>query len=167
MKLNYDLIIKKIDDEDGTFFRVFTRELDDQIFYGIGETIEEAINSFNEAKESMFSYYFEQGHKISEPMPEEDEVLPSGKFLLRISPYLHQHLLKLARTNKQSLNYFINSALEQYTTKELLVNEVQNLVKTTLKKTLEEYDSKYNITDIQVRNKETERETNESYSLTG
>jgi len=111
--LRYDVIVREVEDEGGTDYKVFTRELNPDAFYGIGATPAEAIESFNEVKEELFPYYLENGLVIPEPEP-FDEGLPSGKFILRISRRTHQALLRLASTEGRSLNSVIAEVLGQH-----------------------------------------------------
>lgn len=111
--LQYDVIVRKIEDEGDTDYKVFTKELNPDAFYGIGATPEEAIESFNEVKEELFPYYLEKGLAIPEPEPMERD-LPSGKLLLRMSRRTHQDLLKLAGVEGRSLNSVIAEILGQH-----------------------------------------------------
>ncbi|NMC42381.1 MAG: toxin-antitoxin system HicB family antitoxin [candidate division Zixibacteria bacterium] len=113
--LDYDLIIRKITSEDGSFYQVTTRELSPAAFYGTGDAIEGAIRSFEETKKVLFKHHLERGIEIPEPEREEDSDY-SGKFVVRTSPALHCRLVKIAKKNRQSLNSYVNAVLERTTT---------------------------------------------------
>lgn len=123
MGLNYRLIVRRVDEYDKPFYEVTTRELDPLTFYGVGDTLQEAADSLEEVKRDLFPYYVENGLEIPEPEA-ESEKLPSGKFVLRISPKLHRKLIMAAADERLSLNTFVGSILERYATVEALVREM-------------------------------------------
>ncbi len=122
LKLKFDVILRQIDDEDGTFFQATIQELDSRAFYGSGNTPQEALDSLNETKAGLFAYYLENGYPIPEPAPIEEQ--PSGRFVLRVSPSLHSRLISLARKQGQSLNGYVSSILDQYATAQDIVAAV-------------------------------------------
>ncbi len=121
LSLNYEVRIKKIEDDGKFHYKATINELDDNVFYGVGETPQESLDSLSDVKEEMFAYYLEKGLNIAEPEPEE-EVLPSGKFMVRIPPKLHANLIKKAKSQKQSLNAYINHILSMQYSKDLLLD---------------------------------------------
>jgi len=133
LSFNYDIIIRKIDKYDDVFYEATTRELDPLTFYGVGDTPEAAIESLEEVKQELFPYYLENGIPIAEPEPAERS-LPSGRFIVRIPPAIHKRLISLANRNKQSLNAFITSIFERYTTKEALEEIFEKKVALVLEK---------------------------------
>lgn len=120
LNLKYDIIIQDRSENEEKLFIAFTRELNKDAFYGVGESPEEAIQSFNDVKVNMFEYLLDIGESIPEPRPIEDE-LPSGKFIIRTSPALHRQLIELAQENKQSLNSYVNEKLA----KETILDEIE------------------------------------------
>lgn len=124
--LKYDVIVREVEDEGGTDYKAFTKELNPNAFYGIGVTPAEAIESFNEVKEELLPHYLENGLEIPEPQP-LDETMPSGKFILRIPPGLHKKLIARAQRNKQSLNAYVCSTLEKATSFRDVVAELRDL----------------------------------------
>jgi len=120
LSLNYDFVVRKVEDNGEVIYKAFTKELDPLAFYGVGKTREESMQSLEEVIHELFPYYLEQGLEIPEPEV-EDEVLPSGKFVVRTSPFTHKKLIGLAQKNKQSLNALVNSIFSQYTTSDALV----------------------------------------------
>ena len=124
LDLNYDIIIKKMIDGDDVSYKAFTRELNQDAFYGIGSTPKEAIESFNEVKEELFEYYFDNGDETPEPNI-VDNNLPSGKFIIRTTPFIHKMLNEQAKENNVSLNLYINTVLASVSGK----NEVINILK--------------------------------------
>ena len=120
LSLNYELILRRIDSDDGSFYEARISELDPLTFYGTGGTVQKAIADLEEVKCDMFQYYLDHDIEITEPTPSEEE-LPSGRLLLRLSPQLHYRLMDQAKRSKQSLNSYLTGILQgQYSTKVVL-----------------------------------------------
>lgn len=111
--LEYDLKIAKIEDEGDSIYKAYAKELDPAAFYGVGKTREEAIASFEHVRKQLLPYYLEKGLHIPEPVREDLE-LPSGRFLLRVSPVVHKQLAEQAEQIGRSLNAYVESVLAQY-----------------------------------------------------
>ena len=152
LRLNYDLIIRRIDRHDAPYYHVSARELDPRTFYGVGDTIDEAVASFEDVKDSLFPYYLENGLDIPEPEPEQEE-LPSGRLLVRIAPVTHMQLIKGAKNSRQSLNSFIKSILERSCTRRGVLAEVERDIERAIEEAFEKFvgrskDRPNYITDI-------------------
>lgn len=115
LSLDYDVIVSRMEEDGDVIYKAYSGDLDSYVFYGAGETKAEALESFENTKNELFKDYLEEGRNIPEPT-REDKTLPSGKFLLRIDPRIHQKLVQLARKRKKSLNSFIDQILVSYTT---------------------------------------------------
>lgn len=130
--LSYDLIIRTHVVNGEKEYSIHTNELDELAFYGVGNTIDEAISTFNETKRQLFEIYLERDIPIPEPKPSRRE-LPSGKILVRTTPKIHGNLIKCAKENKQSLNAYVNAVLQQACTYEDFLNiakrELSNMSK--------------------------------------
>jgi predicted HicB family RNase H-like nuclease len=120
MALDYDLVITKVEFEGEHVYKACARELDSYVFYGLGDTKEEAIASFEDVRAELVPYYFENGIPIAEPVREDAEA-PSGKFLVRTSPGTHKKLIEMAEKNGHSLNAYVNSILDSFTTAEAML----------------------------------------------
>lgn len=125
LNLDYDIKVDRIEDEDGFEYKAYSNELDKLAFYGVGDTKAEAIESFEEVREELFEYYFENGIPIPEPVRKKDEILPSGKFIIRTSPKTHAELIKLAEKNNKSLNQYINTLFDRFNTTELILENMK------------------------------------------
>lgn len=147
MALDYDIIIRKYEEEGEVLFKAFTNELDKKAFYGVGNTSEEAISSFNKIKEEWFEYYLENDLYIPEP-ENRDEDLPSGKFVVRITPSTHYKLYKMAKRNKQSLNSLVNNIIEQYCTAESLLPMIKGQIKVAIGSILNREVQAYELRNI-------------------
>lgn len=82
---------------------------------GVGETIEEALESIQGSKEFWIELALEKGGDIplpTHPVMEKPEV----RVLLRLPGELHSRLVRFARRRKISLNRYIIDALEESVT---------------------------------------------------
>lgn len=131
--LNYDLIVRKNEDEDGTFFQVFTNELNRHEFYGVGDSEEKAIEHFHESKQDLFADYLKNGLKINEPEVKHEEIIYSGKFIVRTTPLNHMKLVQNAKRDKQSLNSHVNSIIDRH----LTVDEFSTLSADVLERSMQ------------------------------
>lgn len=75
-----------------------------------GETIEEAIAELELNEEEWLSTAVEYGIPIPEIVAEEN-VEYSGKFTVRVSPYVHKQASELAKQQGVSLNQYVNDAI--------------------------------------------------------
>jgi predicted RNase H-like HicB family nuclease len=104
MNLSYTVIVKKINDESGTYWYSSILELDG--CQSTGETEQEAIDNLKEAQEGWIEAKLAKGLKI--PLPDEkDNMEYSGKFNIRIPKELHRKLALQAELQKVSLNQYV------------------------------------------------------------
>ncbi len=115
LNLDYDVTVRRLEADGDVVYNAFSRDLNSSVFYGTGDTKQEALQSFEETKNEMIEVYFEENRNIPEPT-REDNTLPSGKFLLRISPRIHSKLIDLSKSTSQSLNSCVNGILIEYIT---------------------------------------------------
>lgn len=125
INLEYDLIVRRIKDEIEVVYKAITRELNPDVFYGVGTSVQAAVEELENAKVDMFSYYLENGIPIAEPQPQSED-LPSGNFVIRTTPLTHKKLIELAKANRQSLNATVNKILSEYVTSESLIEAVSS-----------------------------------------
>jgi len=121
LRLDYDVRIKRVEDDGDFIYMATALELDEAAIYGVGTTKPDALQSFEGLKNEMFEYYYENNIPIPEPR-RESVVQRSGKFMVRTSPATHNHLYELAQSNNQSLNALVNCIFERYTTAALLTD---------------------------------------------
>jgi antitoxin HicB len=76
-----------------------------------GNTPQEAFEALEEAKHLWITDCLESGDPVPEPATEE--VLPSGKWVQRVSRTLHQKLIALAKRENVSLNQLVTSLLAE------------------------------------------------------
>jgi antitoxin HicB len=105
--LPYTKILKR--DEEGDVIATIA-ELDGCMAHGSDEA--EALGNLREAQAAWLEHAFVGGQDI--PVPEVEEELPSGKFVVRVPRSLHQRLNKLARKDDVSLNQVMVSAATEY-----------------------------------------------------
>ena len=80
--------------------------------YAQGETIDEAMEMIEEARQLWMESMYEDGNEI--PLPgNENKKQYSGKFNVRIPKSLHQKLDKMAEQEGVSLNHYLVSALSR------------------------------------------------------
>lgn len=107
--LPYTVVIRK--DEDGDFI-ARVQELPGCIAHGDNEAA--AIANVRAMQRLWIEDALEAQHAI--PEPEDDESLPSGKFLQRIPKKLHRELIRLAEREQVSLNTLVTLMLTEATT---------------------------------------------------
>lgn len=105
LKLPYTYEFKK--EDDGTYF-ISVKELVGCC--SVGDTVEEALEMIEDAKETWLSYSLEKGLPIPEP-ENIDSKSYSGKFIVRVTPTLHKQLSLQAKSNGVSLNYYVSEIL--------------------------------------------------------
>ncbi len=113
LSLDYDVFISKRETDGEVVYKAYARELDQFVFYGAGDSKAEALESFERTRKELFRAYLEEGREIPEPR-RETEVMPSGRFVLRISPNIHYRLICLARDSAESLNSYVKSVLDSH-----------------------------------------------------
>ena len=79
--------------------------------YSQGETVEEAMENIEEARQIWMESMYEDGNEI--PLPGSAEKRYSGKFNVRIPKSLHRKLDKLAEQEGVSLNHYLVSTLSR------------------------------------------------------
>jgi antitoxin HicB len=76
-----------------------------------GKTTSEALENLEEAKALWIQDCLENGEEV--PLPSEEEVLPSGKWLQRVPRKLHRKLQILAKNEGVSLNQLVTALLAE------------------------------------------------------
>ena len=102
LSLHYRMQIK----QDGDTFVAWIPDLDGCVTQG--DTMEEAFQMLQEAKELWLETAYSSGKRIPEPRSAEDF---SGRILLRMPKYLHARLSAQADDEGVSLNQYIVSLL--------------------------------------------------------
>ncbi len=101
MKLPYNIIVKKMNDESGEYYYSRVMELDG--CQSDGDTFDEAYRNVTEAMEGYIETRLENGLDI--PMPYNAENY-SGRFVVRIPKSLHRSLAAAAHNEGVSLNQY-------------------------------------------------------------
>lgn len=78
---------------------------------GHGQTEAEAISMLRDNFEDWIAFCLERGEEI--PVPAEEEVLPSGKWLQRVSKRLHKRVVECASREGVSLNTYVTTCLAE------------------------------------------------------
>ncbi len=108
MNLPYNIVIKKIQDESGSYFYGKVLELDG--CQSDGETFDEAYNNVMSAMEGYIETKLENGFSV--PVPKGDDEY-SGKFIIRIPKSLHRTLALEAENEGVSLNQYATYKLSR------------------------------------------------------
>jgi antitoxin HicB len=106
LKLPYTVTLRP--DEDGVWV-ARVEELEGCIAHG--NTQAEALAIVEEAKAAWIEDALEAGDPV--PVPEQEENLPSGKWLQRVPRSLHKKLGDLAKKEQVSLNQLVTSILAE------------------------------------------------------
>jgi len=109
LALPYTTVIEEWDDGDGPYFVARILELP---FCSIhGNTQKEALIELEGVKKDWIQSCFERNI----PFPEKPKGKYSGKYHLRLSPYLHRELDIKAKLEGVSLNQYMNTVLASST----------------------------------------------------
>ncbi len=101
MKLPYNFIIQKVNDESGEYFYARVMELDG--CQSDGETFDEAYQNILDAMEGYIEAKLENGFDV--PLPGSEDRY-SGKFVVRVPKSLHRSLAAAAEREGVSLNQY-------------------------------------------------------------
>jgi predicted RNase H-like HicB family nuclease len=101
MKLPYNFIIKRVEDESGVYFHAAVLEFDG--CQSTGSTFEEAFSCLKEAMEGWIETKLGNGFPVPAPL---DTDKFSGKFVVRLPKTLHARLAIEAEKEGVSLNQY-------------------------------------------------------------
>jgi len=101
LDLPYNIIVRHVTDESGTYYFAKVQELVGCV--SDGETIEEVFANIYEAMEGWIEVKLEAGFPVPLPIDIENY---SGKFVLRLPKSLHAKLAKEAEQEGVSLNQY-------------------------------------------------------------
>jgi predicted RNase H-like HicB family nuclease len=101
MKLPYNYVISRVEDESGSYFHASVLEFDG--CHSTGDTFEEAYSSLHEAMEGWIETKLENGYAVPSPL---DAGKFSGKFVVRLPKTLHARLALEAEKEGVSLNQY-------------------------------------------------------------
>jgi predicted HicB family RNase H-like nuclease len=106
--LPYTITIERRDDQ-GPYY--VARYLELPHFIMTGATPEQAVKELESEKRDWFEFNLKQGNEIPLPLKSRNY---SGKIILRMSPKLHEHLIRLAELQGVSLNSLMVKAIIEY-----------------------------------------------------
>ena len=129
MQLPYSILLHEIEDEGEKYWIAEVPELPGCKSHG--STVEEAVNSVEEAKKDWILDSLESGEEV--PTPTERDRY-SGKMLVRMSRSLHRSLALIADTEKLSLNQLIVTMLAKEVGRLNVLNRVEDKVDSLLQK---------------------------------
>jgi predicted HicB family RNase H-like nuclease len=105
MNLPYEVLIRKIAEEDGGGYMACIPLLGENRCEGYGQNPVQALRDLEQVKRDLFEDYLAKGWEILEPTKSEEQY--SGKLLLRIPKILHAQLSHAAEQNGTSLNSYL------------------------------------------------------------
>lgn len=105
--LPYTITIERRDDQ-GTYYVARVLELPDLLM--TGATPEEALAELENEKKEWIEKYLELGNRMPAPLKAHSY---SGKVILRMSPSLHESLVRMAEIEGVSLNHYIVTTLSR------------------------------------------------------
>lgn len=106
--LPYKIEITPIPEHLGGGYNASIPQFGKYALHADGDTIEEAINNLNEYKQHYIKRLLENDVAIPEPISEEEY---SGKFVLRLEPWLHKIVKEKSKKEGLSLNQYIKTIL--------------------------------------------------------
>ena len=101
MELPYNIVIRHIKDESGSYYFATVQELDGCM--SDGKTLEEVYTNIQEAMEGWIETKLEAGFSVPKPINTDKY---SGKFVVRIPKTLHAKLALEAEKEGVSLNQY-------------------------------------------------------------
>ena len=128
---SYKTIITKVIDEDEVYFIAYNEEFGKFSCRGEGTTPEAALKNLELERLDLISILLEKGKPIPDPLPDEYEILFSGKFPVRTSPEIHKRLINEAKRMNISLNLLVNQLLSQ----NLTCREIEHSINERLNRT--------------------------------
>ena len=141
--LDYDIIVRKETMDGNTWFSAYCKEFGIEACHGIGDTREEAINSFLEEKDAFIEFLYSRNEPIPECLPSDNTL--SGTFSVRTSPWLHTLIAEQAKKNDVSINSYINQILAFCVGQDVMYDRFSNFTSEMTYKMSEKFDSFANV----------------------
>lgn len=107
--LEYDVTIRKEKEGGETWYVAYCDEFGVNACHGIGQTMTEALQSYQEEKDIFIEFLYEKGETIPEPIQRNDGF--SGVFSVRTSPWVHSLIAAQANRNGVSINTYMNQIM--------------------------------------------------------
>lgn len=108
--LDYNITIRSESLDGERWYVAYCDEFGISALHGIGNTQNEALESFKIEKDAFIEFLYEKGEFIPEPQKTIDYT-GSGTFSIRTTPWLHTMLINLSKESRVSLNSYINQLL--------------------------------------------------------
>lgn len=123
MENKYKFNVYPLSESDGGGFYAEVPELPGCI--ASATTLEETIQLLEEAIDSWIEVSKMKGKSIPKNTYYEEEVLPSGRFSVRMSKSSHKKLLEIAEKENESLNATVTRMLEQM----IVAGSIEDIIK--------------------------------------
>ena len=162
--LEYDIVIKREELDGEKWYVAYCNELGMAACHGIGDTREEAVNSYLEEKDAFLELLYSRGEAIPEPSPADNSY--SGIFSVRTSPWLHSLIANQAKKNDVSINSYLNQILAYCVGQEAICERFDEYCQRLTVRLSEQYNSIMGgIDDIQYSKKELKKQSASIYKL--
>ncbi|MCJ7579196.1 MAG: type II toxin-antitoxin system HicB family antitoxin [Candidatus Aminicenantes bacterium] len=122
LKLKYPITITEKEEDGKKYFAVDIPDLPGCGAHG--SSLEEALESLEEAKKLWIEVSLERDLSIPEPISEDAF---SGNYLLRIPPRLHMQLTENAKKENLSLNKYMRNILESNLSTDMVLKRIDEL----------------------------------------
>ena len=122
MNLPYETVVRKLNEQEGGGYFVSIPLLGTACTNAWGKTIAEAFDTLQEVLHDNIANWLELGLQIPEPQNECKSY--SGKFALRMPPYLHRRIAETAQSEGISLNQLICNALSEFSARQNPIHRV-------------------------------------------
>ena len=162
--LEYDIVIKREELDGEKWYVAYCNELGMAACHGIGDTREEAVNSYLEEKDAFLELLYSRGEAIPEPSPADNSY--SGIFSVRTSPWLHSLIANQAKKNDVSINSYLNQILAYCVGQEAMCERFDEYCQRLTVRLSEQYNSIMGgIDDIQYSKPELKKQSASIYKL--
>ena len=162
--LEYDIIIRREELDGETWYVAYNNEFGLSACHGIGDTREEAVNSYLEEKDAFLELLYSRQSPIPEPSPASNSF--SGTFSVRTSPWLHSMIAKQAEKNNVSINSYLNQILAYCIGQDVICGKFEEYTQRLTVRLSEQYNMiKDRIDNIQYSKPEINREGATLYKL--
>lgn len=120
MSLGYEKTLRAVPENEGGGFIAAVPTLGAVSTNAWGQTEAEALDTLKIVMRNNFASWIEHGFQI--PEPTEKKKTYSGKYLMRMSPFLHEQADIIAERQGISFNHLLCDALSEYVGEQIAAN---------------------------------------------
>jgi predicted RNase H-like HicB family nuclease len=146
--LDYDIVVKREELDGEKWYVAYCREFGVNACHGIGDTREEAIQSYLVEKDLFIELLYSKNEVVPEPIEPDDSY--SGIFSVRTSPWIHSMIANQAKKEGVSINAYINQILAFCAGQDAICNKFGDYANKLAERLSKQYEMIMNsIDDIQ------------------